>query len=212
MAAIQRIRPAITPGQTSWATARFPHERCVVLRRATSLLIVSNIPGNMIQIHERHAWKFMDYLTNAYGPVVKLTGFLNVSYLPNGALLTLRSFAGTCVVGLRPQSFASCCTQRSRRVRGSRIHDHVRTCCTFGIWYSHLLAGAVLSHLVQAFSPPPVYNHSAPNLLTLPTAIFIGDHHRRQRKLLNPVFSIAHLRHLTPIFFEVMHRVSVVGS
>ncbi|KIP07530.1 hypothetical protein PHLGIDRAFT_414123 [Phlebiopsis gigantea 11061_1 CR5-6] len=35
-----------------------------------------------------------------------------------------------------------------------------------------------------------------------------GDHHRRQRKLLNPVFSIAHMRHLTPIFYETAHRLA----
>ncbi|KAJ3756193.1 cytochrome P450 [Lentinula raphanica] len=34
----------------------------------------------------------------------------------------------------------------------------------------------------------------------------IGDHHRRQRKMLNPVFSAAHMREMVPIFFEVSHR------
>ncbi|GJE97229.1 cytochrome P450 [Phanerochaete sordida] len=33
-----------------------------------------------------------------------------------------------------------------------------------------------------------------------------GEHHRRQRKLLNPVFSIAHMRRLTPVFYEVANR------
>lgn len=35
----------------------------------------------------------------------------------------------------------------------------------------------------------------------------LGDHHRKQRKLLNPVFSIAHMRHMTPIFYHVIHKV-----
>ncbi|EKM58812.1 uncharacterized protein PHACADRAFT_112917 [Phanerochaete carnosa HHB-10118-sp] len=34
----------------------------------------------------------------------------------------------------------------------------------------------------------------------------LGEHHRRQRKLLNPVFSIAHMRRLTPLFYEVVNR------
>ncbi|EIW61094.1 cytochrome P450 [Trametes versicolor FP-101664 SS1] len=34
----------------------------------------------------------------------------------------------------------------------------------------------------------------------------LGDHHRKQRKLLNPVFSIAHMRRMIPIFNEVTHR------
>ncbi|KAI0760468.1 cytochrome P450 [Fomes fomentarius] len=33
-----------------------------------------------------------------------------------------------------------------------------------------------------------------------------GDHHRKQRKLLNPVFSIAHMRRMIPIFNTVGHR------
>ncbi|KAG2003363.1 cytochrome P450 [Coprinopsis cinerea AmutBmut pab1-1] len=35
----------------------------------------------------------------------------------------------------------------------------------------------------------------------------LGDHHRRQRKMLNPVFSIAHMRGMVPIFWEVASKV-----
>ncbi|OBZ73462.1 Ubiquitin carboxyl-terminal hydrolase isozyme L5 [Grifola frondosa] len=31
----------------------------------------------------------------------------------------------------------------------------------------------------------------------------LGDHHRRQRKLLNPVFSINNMRHMLPIFYKI---------
>lgn len=34
-----------------------------------------------------------------------------------------------------------------------------------------------------------------------------GDKHRKQRKLLNPVFSIRHMRHMLPIFYGVVHKV-----
>ncbi|KAF6748100.1 cytochrome P450 [Ephemerocybe angulata] len=34
----------------------------------------------------------------------------------------------------------------------------------------------------------------------------LGDHHRKQRKLLNPVFSIAHMKEMTPTFYEVVHK------
>ncbi|KAJ2915637.1 hypothetical protein MD484_g4757, partial [Candolleomyces efflorescens] len=34
----------------------------------------------------------------------------------------------------------------------------------------------------------------------------LGDQHRKQRKMLNPVFSIAHMRDMVPIFYEVVHR------
>ena len=35
----------------------------------------------------------------------------------------------------------------------------------------------------------------------------VGSQHKQQRKLLNPVFSSAHLRNMTHIFYKVAHRV-----
>ncbi|KAH9885121.1 cytochrome P450 [Cubamyces lactineus] len=34
----------------------------------------------------------------------------------------------------------------------------------------------------------------------------LGEHHRKQRKLLNPCFSIAHMRHMIPIFTDIGHK------
>lgn len=34
-----------------------------------------------------------------------------------------------------------------------------------------------------------------------------GHQNRKQRKLLNPVFSVAHLRNMTHIFYGITHRV-----
>ncbi|KAI0761511.1 cytochrome P450 [Trametes elegans] len=34
----------------------------------------------------------------------------------------------------------------------------------------------------------------------------LGDHHKKQRKLLNPVFSVAHMRRMVPIFNKVGHQ------
>lgn len=34
----------------------------------------------------------------------------------------------------------------------------------------------------------------------------LGDHHRKQRKMLNPVFSITHMRQMIPIFYDVTHK------
>ncbi|KAL0954819.1 hypothetical protein HGRIS_003764 [Hohenbuehelia grisea] len=33
-----------------------------------------------------------------------------------------------------------------------------------------------------------------------------GDHHKRQRKMINPVFSAAHMREMLPIFYEIAHQ------
>ena len=34
-----------------------------------------------------------------------------------------------------------------------------------------------------------------------------GSTHKKQRKMLNPVFSIKHMREMTPIFYDIAHRV-----
>ena len=39
---------------------------------------------------------------------------------------------------------------------------------------------------------------------------FKGDHHRRQRKMLNPVFSLKHMRGLIPIFYPIAHQLRKV--
>ncbi|KAJ3550676.1 hypothetical protein NMY22_g309 [Coprinellus aureogranulatus] len=44
---------------------------------------------------------------------------------------------------------------------------------------------------------------------TLGTGLFTteGEHHRKQRRILNPVFSAAHLRNITPLFYDVASQV-----
>ena len=39
-----------------------------------------------------------------------------------------------------------------------------------------------------------------------------GHKHKKQRKMLNPVFSGAHMRDLTPIFHEVSLRVGIFAN
>ncbi|KJA27942.1 hypothetical protein HYPSUDRAFT_34176 [Hypholoma sublateritium FD-334 SS-4] len=34
----------------------------------------------------------------------------------------------------------------------------------------------------------------------------LGNQHRKQRKMLNPVFSIAHMREMTPVFYGISHK------
>ena len=36
---------------------------------------------------------------------------------------------------------------------------------------------------------------------------YLGDHHRKQRKLLNPLFNVNHMRYMTPIFYRVTRKV-----
>ena len=72
---------------------------------------------------------------------------------------------------------------------------------------------------LSGWSPQSTYTlHCYYNLLTVRLSDFhlllgpgianvTGGQHRRQRKLLNPVFSVAHLRDMTNIFYKVAHRV-----
>ena len=39
-----------------------------------------------------------------------------------------------------------------------------------------------------------------------------GQQHRRQRKMLNPVFSAAHLRHMNSLFYDITDKVRVALS
>ena len=39
-----------------------------------------------------------------------------------------------------------------------------------------------------------------------------GQQHRRQRKMLNPVFSAAHLRHMNGLFHDITDKVRAVPS
>ena len=49
-------------------------------------------------------------------------------------------------------------------------------------------------------------------LLFLSQATSLGDHHRKQRKMLNPVFSINHMRRMIPIFDQVSRKVRALGT
>lgn len=46
------------------------------------------------------------------------------------------------------------------------------------------------------------------NLLLFGKALMstLGDYHRRQRKMFNPVFSVANIREMVPVFYSVTHR------
>lgn len=41
---------------------------------------------------------------------------------------------------------------------------------------------------------------------------YVGDHHRKQRKMLNPVFSLKHMRDLLPIFYPIAYDVGPIHS
>ncbi|OBZ67742.1 hypothetical protein A0H81_12348 [Grifola frondosa] len=56
------------------------------------------------------------------------------------------------------------------------------------------------------FEKSPLFVKSLHNLFGPGLLGTMGAQHRRQRKLLNPLFSVNHLRSVTPIFYEVCHK------
>ncbi|CCL98712.1 uncharacterized protein FIBRA_00716 [Fibroporia radiculosa] len=52
---------------------------------------------------------------------------------------------------------------------------------------------------------------SSANLLVFGPGLLstLGEQHRRQKKMLNPVFSINHMRRLLPIFYETVHQLRI---
>ncbi|TCD65651.1 cytochrome P450-dit2 [Steccherinum ochraceum] len=80
----------------------------------------------------------------------------------------------------------------------------------FGAKLLYVFDPAALQHIVTkeqtSFDPAAWFTESlkmtfGPGLLSA-----YGEQHRKQRKMLNPVFSIAHMRDMTPIFYEIAHK------
>ncbi|OJT07575.1 Leukotriene-B(4) omega-hydroxylase 2 [Trametes pubescens] len=68
----------------------------------------------------------------------------------------------------------------------------------------------IMHHIVlkdqEVFQEATWFTRMVYHLLGLGLLATLGDHHRKQRKTLNPVFSINHMRHMSPIFYEVSHK------
>lgn len=44
---------------------------------------------------------------------------------------------------------------------------------------------------------------------TIPSYVLPGYQHSKQRKILNPIFSISNMRNMLPIFYEISYKASV---
>lgn len=185
--------------------------KCV---ESTRLSLIVFALGNFLRAHTRDAWDFMDHLTRDYGQVVRLTGFLGVYILlfpPSGILtyqrllLSRLDFSGFLIQRLCNMSFSRTRTFTRRLLLLSRtIYSKCIRCELFTMPST----GLVTSHLVQDSCRHLVRRCCARSGSRRGAESVAGDHHRRQRKLLNPVFSIANMRAMTPIFYETVNRVS----
>ncbi|KAH8101250.1 cytochrome P450 [Cristinia sonorae] len=80
----------------------------------------------------------------------------------------------------------------------------------FGDKLLYVFDPTALQHIVtkdQHIYEPPSWLTTFLNFTLGPGLLGIyGDHHRKQRKMLNPVFSIAHMRNMTPVFYQIAYR------
>ncbi|KAF8060722.1 cytochrome P450 [Lyophyllum atratum] len=62
----------------------------------------------------------------------------------------------------------------------------------------------------DAFEETPVFVETNKAIFGPGLVATIGDHHKKQRKIVNPVFSVTQLRQLTPIIYEVADKLTGV--
>ncbi|KAL0567219.1 hypothetical protein V5O48_014777 [Marasmius crinis-equi] len=58
----------------------------------------------------------------------------------------------------------------------------------------------------STFEEQPAFIETNKLIFGLGLLSTLGDHHRKQRKMLNPVFSVAHMRNMLPMFHNIVHK------
>ncbi|KAI0247108.1 cytochrome P450 [Lactifluus subvellereus] len=91
------------------------------------------------------------------------------------------------------------------------IIDTNRASRTYNLWY--LTQGPVITSSLKIKPSskrlvPSLSAFAFPDAQAFGPTLFatLGDHHRRQRKLLNPVFNVSHMRYMIPIFHAVARQ------
>lgn len=155
--------------------------------------------GNMGQLFSHDNEEFYNDLVETYGPVSKLHGALGVGvcrsvHLVHADILWRRA---------RPYM---CMTPRLCTVSTSRI----RTITGEVVWQTSMhdqrICVRVLKNVADCLQRSGNLTIGAGLLSTY------GAKHKKQRKVIGPAFSTVHMRNLTPLFFEVIGRVSYSAS
>lgn len=147
----------------------------------------------MFQLLGQEHWEFTRNICDTYGAVAKLHGPLGVC---DG-------------IEVRPVL----CTDLPP---SGRIHPRIRS--EGSAQYIRQGPGVLLqgprSSSVRCLSVHQykisllIVTHSAMELLIGPGLLATyGAPHKKQRKMLNPVFSVAHMRNLTPLFYSITDKV-----
>ncbi|KAJ3488875.1 hypothetical protein NLI96_g2508 [Meripilus lineatus] len=117
-----------------------------------------------------------------------------------------------------PSFFSGHLEKLFHRHEGWRLHNLLAT------EYAAVsrIRGVLGEHILYVFDPTALhsiiikdqqYYEEASFSVSITSLVFgegllatLHDQHRKQRKILNPVFSIAHMRHMIPIFYRVAHQ------
>ena len=154
----------------------------------------------------RDCWEYRTQNARKYGRVSKLHGLFGVSHefssrIPLSTSIIVLS-TGKVGSGLGPEGTARCLHQRPRVLSRAPF---VRTpycfrgshCLNFIYRSMQILLGPGL--LAVEGRRTSCASHA---LLTI-----LGEQHKRQRKMLAPVFSIKHIRDMMPLFYPVTRKV-----
>ncbi|EPS94814.1 hypothetical protein FOMPIDRAFT_1026052 [Fomitopsis schrenkii] len=72
--------------------------------------------------------------------------------------------------------------------------------------YDPLALASIVVKDQYIYEETPVFLNQSHLMLGDGLLATVGERHRKQRRLLNPVFSIAHMRHMIPIFYNITHK------
>ncbi len=158
------------------------------------------------------AWKFHERLLTEYGGVAKIHGVLNVraqirlagdADIPRAMDRNLNytyQILWRCIISLQ-------------RIHLTKIRFLCRSSATLAIRCCLLIIQSV-SFVPNVWGPSfsgvsGALQRTFTLILDSKTA---GNHHKKQRKMLSPVFSIQQMRGLVPVFYPIAHKVSDLSA
>ncbi|CDO68551.1 hypothetical protein BN946_scf184998.g48 [Trametes cinnabarina] len=135
------------------------------------------LAGHLPQLYDKQGWAFHHELHARYGPVSRLQGMLGQPMLCVYDPLAMHSIV----------------------LKDQHVFEEMQRFLKCGALIDRGLSKLILTKLGIGY----ILSQALTLIIRLRGA---GETHRKQRKLLNPVFSTKNLRRLTPVFYEVVGR------
>ena len=153
-------------------------------------------PGNMGQLHSYDNWTFMRHTLDTYGSICRLHTFLGVR--PTRCVTsTITMDSSDAIDKISPCIRSQGSSRHICKRPGYFLQGRDDTCVSRTSDQSYVVC------MVDRARNRSTLLMLGPGLLSTD-----GPAHRKQRKMLNPVFSAAHMRGLIPFFYEIAGKVS----